>query len=30
MYKKRNEADNLFIILVTAGILAVLSYSVVV
>ena len=30
MYKKRNEADNLFIILVVAGVLAVLSYSVVV
>ena len=30
MYKKRKEADNLFMTLVIAGILAVLSYSAVV
>ncbi len=30
MYKKRKEADNLFMTLVGAGILAVLSYSIVV
>ena len=30
MYKKRKEADNLFMILVFSGIIAVLSYSLVV
>ena len=30
MYKKRKEADHLFMTLVVAGILAVLSYSIVV
>jgi len=30
MYKKRKEADHLFMILIVSGILAVLSYSIVV
>ena len=30
MHKKRKEADRLFMILVASGILAVLSYSIVV
>ena len=30
MHKKRKEADHLFMILIVSGILAVLSYSIVV